>query len=217
MALTAYQTQFKRRMKRAINLRARADAKARRYGQLLADAIGAAEGAAAQMNALNQRYNVDVSTYTLLTQALHATNVKGALVDELAKSTPGEELVLFNQVPDGNGGALLPLEAVFGEVAGPVVSGGGTADAPSAPRAYGTTLTGPNESGSGVTLAAAAGDTLGFDSLSTGGSAPASMDVTVGGVQVASVAYLDRYTGRPFGFTTGGVAHTGAFAAAVNF
>ena len=74
MALTAYQTQFKRRMKRTIRLRAKADQKARRYTQLLADAIGAAEDAATQMNALNQLYNVDVSTYTLLTQALHANS-----------------------------------------------------------------------------------------------------------------------------------------------
>ena len=116
MALTAYQVQFKQRMKRAIKLRAKADQKARRYTQLLADAIGAAEDAAAQMNALNQLYNVDVSTYTLLTQALHAGGVKGALVGELANSTPGEELVIFNQVPDGNGGQPLPANALFGEL-----------------------------------------------------------------------------------------------------
>ena len=116
MALTAYQVQFKQRMKRAIKLRAKADAKARRYSQLLADSITSAENAAAQMNALNQLYNVDVSTYTLLTQALHAGGVKGALVDELANSTPGEELVIFNQVPDGNGGQPLPANALFGEL-----------------------------------------------------------------------------------------------------
>jgi len=116
MALTAYQTQFKRRMKRAIKLRAKADTKARRYAQLLADSIGAAEDAAAQMNALNQLYNVDVSTYTLLTKALHDGGVKGALVDELAQSTPGEELVLFNQVPNGNGGQALPDNVLFGEL-----------------------------------------------------------------------------------------------------
>ncbi|WBO86802.1 hypothetical protein [Hymenobacter yonginensis] len=40
-------------MTRAIRLRAKADRKARRYTKLLADAIGAAEDAAAQMNALN--------------------------------------------------------------------------------------------------------------------------------------------------------------------
>ena len=115
MALTAYQTQFKRRMKRAIRLRAKADQKARRYTQLLADAIGAAEDAATQMNALNQLYNVDVSTYTLLTQALHANNGKQVLLDRLGQSTPGEELIIFNQVPDGNGGQPLPTNPLFGE------------------------------------------------------------------------------------------------------
>ena len=116
MALTAYQTQFKRRMKRAIRLRAKADQKARRYTQLLADAIGAAEDAATQMNELNQFYNVDVSTYTLLTQALHANSGQEVLVDHLAQSTPGEELIIFNQVPDGNGGLELPANPIFGEV-----------------------------------------------------------------------------------------------------
>ena len=116
MALTAYQTQFKRRMKRAISLRAKADQKARRYTQLLADAIGAAEDAATQMNELNQLYNVDVSTYTLLTQALHANSGQEVLVDHLAQSTPGEEVVLFNQVPDSNGGQSLPNNPLFGEL-----------------------------------------------------------------------------------------------------
>ena len=122
MALTAYQQQFKRRMKRAISLRAKADQKARRYTQLLADAIGAAEDAAMQMNELNQLYNVDVSTYTLLTQALHANSGQEVLVDHLAQSTPGEESIIFNQVPDGNGGQPLPANPIFGElVAGTAV------------------------------------------------------------------------------------------------
>ncbi|WP_345050500.1 hypothetical protein [Hymenobacter glaciei] len=116
MALTAYQQQFKRRMKRAISLRAKADQKARRYTKLLSDAIGAAEDAAMQMNALNQLYNVDVSTYTLLTQALHANSGQEVLEDHLAQSTPGEEVVLFNQVPDGNGGQPLPNDPLFGEL-----------------------------------------------------------------------------------------------------
>lgn len=116
MALTAYQTQFKRRMKRAIRLRAKADQKARRYTKLLSDAIGAAEDAAMQMNALNLLYNVDVSTYTLLTQALHANSGQEVLEDHLAQSTPGEEEVIFNQIPDGNGGQPLPNDPLFGEV-----------------------------------------------------------------------------------------------------
>ena len=103
-------------MKRAIRLRAKADQKARRYTKLLSDAIGAAEDAAMQMNALNQLYNVDVSTYTLLTQALHANSGQEVLVDHLAQSAPGEEAVIFNQVPDGNGGQSLPANPLFGEI-----------------------------------------------------------------------------------------------------
>ncbi|WP_035558155.1 hypothetical protein [Hymenobacter sp. IS2118] len=103
-------------MKRVIRLRAKADAKARRYTQLLADAIGAAEDAAMQMNELNQIYNVDVSTYTLLTQALHANSGQEVLVEHLAQSTPGEEAVIFNQVPDANGGLPLPANPLFGEL-----------------------------------------------------------------------------------------------------
>ena len=116
MALTAYQLQYKRRMLRAISLRARADAKARRYAKLLSEAIGAAEYAAMQLNELNQIYNVDVSTYTLLTQALHANSGQEVLEDHLAQSAPGEEVVLFNQVPDGNGGLELPPNPLFGEL-----------------------------------------------------------------------------------------------------
>lgn len=116
MALTAYQQQFKRRMKRAISLRAKADQKARRYTKLLSDAIGAAEDAAMQMNTLNQLYNVDVSTYTLLTQALHANSGQEVLEDHLAQSTPGEEAIIFNQVPDANGGQPLPANPLFGEL-----------------------------------------------------------------------------------------------------
>jgi hypothetical protein len=82
---------------------------------------------------------------------------------------------------------------------------------------FDTNLTGPNDNAQGVTLAASAGDVFKFNALTTGGSAPASMDISVGGVQVASVAYLDRYTGQAFSFTHAGVAHTGAFAATVNF
>lgn len=122
MPLTPYQAQFKRRMKRAIRLRASADKKARRYTQLLADALGLAEDAAAQMNALNQLYNVDVSTQTLLIGDLRNLVTRAQLTGTLAQSTPGEEMVLFNQVPDGNGGQPLPANALFGEaVTGPPV------------------------------------------------------------------------------------------------
>ncbi|MDJ0367319.1 hypothetical protein QMK33_19395 [Hymenobacter sp. H14-R3] len=97
------------------------------------------------------------------------------------------------------------------------IAGSGSVGGGSGNVAYNTNLTGPNDNAQGVTLAASAGDGFGFDALTTGGSAPANMDINVGGAQVASVAYLDRYNGKAFSFTHAGVAHTGAFAATVNF
>lgn len=115
--LTAYQRQFRTRMKRAIRLRASADVKARRYAQKLVDALGLADDAAAQMNALNQLYNVDISTQTILVHDLKQLVTPAQLTAALAGSTPGEELVIFNQIPDGNGGQPLPDNPLFGEVA----------------------------------------------------------------------------------------------------
>jgi hypothetical protein len=116
MVLTVYQTQFKWRMKCAISLRAKADRKARSYTKLLSDAIGAAEDAAMQMNELNQIYGVDVSTYTLLTQVLDANSGQEVLKEYLAQSASGEEAVVFNLIPDGNGGQPLPANPLFGEL-----------------------------------------------------------------------------------------------------
>ncbi|UYZ58033.1 hypothetical protein [Hymenobacter latericus] len=113
--LTAYQKQFRQRMKRAISLRAKADRKARSYATRLATALLDAQTAAAMMNALNQTYNVDVSTQTLLVHDLLDVVTPQRLSDTLAASTPGEELVLFNQIPDGNGGQPLPTNPLFGE------------------------------------------------------------------------------------------------------
>lgn len=116
--LTAYQLQFRQRMKRAISLRAVADRKARAHARLLAAALTDAATAADMMNRLNQTYNVDVSTQTLLVHTL-TEKVGGQLLpDALGESQPGEEGVLFNQVPDANGGQFLPADAVFGEFVG---------------------------------------------------------------------------------------------------
>lgn len=116
MALTAYQIQFKRRMKRALGLRSKADRKARRYTQLLADALRLSQDAAAQLNTLNQLYNVDVSTQTLLVHDLLDVLQPDQLTGLLGQSTPGEEVQLFNPIPDGNGGQPLPENPLFGEV-----------------------------------------------------------------------------------------------------
>ena len=107
-SLTAYQLQFRRRMKRAIRLRATADRKARGYAQRLMDAIGAGDDAAEVINELNRVYNVDLSTQTILMHSLWENSGQERLLDMLNQSTPGEEVLLTVVVPDANGGVALP-------------------------------------------------------------------------------------------------------------
>ena len=59
---------------------------------------------------------MDVSTYTLLTQALHGNSGQEVLEQHLAASTPGEKVIIFSQMPDDNGGQPLPANPLFGEL-----------------------------------------------------------------------------------------------------
>ncbi|NML65932.1 hypothetical protein HHL22_12015 [Hymenobacter sp. RP-2-7] len=213
---TAYQIQADKRTKAALKLRARFDAKARKYATALVAALAGAADARARLDRINSLYGVDVSTETLLVHALRTAGLSDMLTAATGGSSPGEEVQVFNPTANGNGGGALAAEPLFGEAVSVVANiPGGSEAAPV--RSYDTTLSGPNQDGAGVTLAASAGDTLQFNALASGGAAPASMDIYLGGAQVASVAYLDRYAGQPFRFTHAGVAHTGSFAATVNF
>lgn len=217
---TLYQKQADKRTKTALKLRARWAAKARKYATALVAALAGAADAKARLDRINLLYGVDISTETLLVHDLRTAGLGDSLATALASSTPGEEVQFLNPTADGNGGAVLALEALFGELAAatPTTTGGGTAGGgTTAPVAHDVTLNGPEASDRGVTLAASAGDSLLFYALGSGGSAPASMDIAIGGAQVASVAYLDRYTGLPFSFIHNGVTRNGTFAAAVNF
>lgn len=220
---TLYQKQADKRTKTALKLRARWDAKARKYATALVSALAGAADAKARIDRINLLYGVDISTETLLVHALRTAGLGDSLSAAMGESTPGEEVQFLNPTADGNGGAVLALEALFGELAAATPpTGGGTTNGTTgpgttAPVAHDTTLNGPDASDRGVTLAASAGDALLFYALGSGGSAPASMDIAIGGVQVASVTYLDRYTGAPFSFIHNGVTRNGTFAAAVNF
>lgn len=130
---TFYQNQADKRTKTALKLRARFDAKVRKYATALVAALAGAGDAKARLDRLNALYGVDLSPETLLVHALRTANVGGSLTSTLAGSAPGEERQLFNATVDGNGGAVLAPEAVFGEVAGPVGSGGGPVVSPRAP------------------------------------------------------------------------------------
>ena len=71
------------------------------------------------------------STNPLLTQALHANSGQEVLMNHLAQSAPGEEVVLFNQVPDGNGEQERPLNPLSGELMGTtIIPPAPTAEAP---------------------------------------------------------------------------------------
>lgn len=117
MALTAYQLQCRQRMKRGIKQRATADRKVRAYAWLLATAF--ADAAAGVMNRLNALYNVDVSTQTLLVHSLTERVGAAVLTTALGESQPGEETVLFHQVPDGSGGQALATPKAELLAAGP--------------------------------------------------------------------------------------------------
>jgi hypothetical protein len=210
---TLYQKQADKRTKTALKLRARFDARVRKFATALVGALAGAADAKARFDRINLLYGVDISTETLLVHELRTAGLAGTLTTTMGASTPGEEVQLFNAAADGNGGAVLALEALFGELTATPAAGGGA----TAPVEHDVTLNGPDSSERGVTLAASAGDSLLFYSLGSGGSAPAAMDIFIGGAQVASVAYLDRYNAQPFSFIHAGVTHNGAFAATVNF
>ena len=217
---SAYQKQADTRTKTAIKLRARYDGKVRKYAAALLTALAGADNAKDRLDEINELYGVDISTETLLVHDVRTLGIGRTLTALLAASTPGEEMQLFNPIAgDSDDGLAMYTEALFGEVE--VVS---TSDAavkpPKAPKAppkgYDTTLRGPNQEAQGVTLAGLAGDTLGFDAQLAGDAAPASMTLSWGGQEVASVALLSRYVGRPFSYTHGGSKREGVFAVEVN-
>ena len=125
-AKTLYQKQADKRTKTALKLRARWDARARKYATALVSALTSAADAKARLDRLNLLYGVDISTETLLVHALRTAGLGGSLSTALGESTPGEEVQLFNPTADGNGGAVLVLvlEALFGELAAPTPPNG---------------------------------------------------------------------------------------------
>ncbi|UYZ60192.1 hypothetical protein [Hymenobacter latericus] len=213
MARTAYQKQADTRTRKALSLRAKYDARIRKYAQALITAIGGAMDAKSRLDRINQLYGVDLSTETLLAHSVRVGDFGPQLGTLLNESTPGEEVQLFNPTPNGNGGVALAPELLFGESLPPiglppVLDATPTKPAPS----FTNTLSATANSAAGVTLAAQAGDTLAFTALADGGAAPVSMDLYRNGQQVAGVVYFDRYTGKPFRFEDNTGAYTSAFA-----
>ena len=111
--LTAYQLQHRRRMKRAIKLRAEADRKVRRYTEQLQAAMAAGDAAARVCDELNRVYNQDISTETILVHTALENTLQETVQNMLMDSGPGEEVLLLVTVPDTNGGAVLPANALL--------------------------------------------------------------------------------------------------------
>ena len=112
---SSYQEQADRRTQAALKRRARFDAQARQSATALVEALAGAADAKAQLDRINLLYGVDLSTETLLVHALRTAGLSGMLTTALSESGPGEEVQLFNPTADGNGGAGLAPEALFGE------------------------------------------------------------------------------------------------------
>ena len=111
--LTAYQLQHRRRMKRAIKLRADADRKVRRYAEQLQGTMAAGDAAARVCNELNRVYNQDISTETILVHTALENDFQETVRNMLVDSGPGEEVLLLVTVPEANGGAVLPANALL--------------------------------------------------------------------------------------------------------
>ncbi|MCC3154572.1 hypothetical protein Q3A66_16275 [Hymenobacter sp. BT770] len=127
LSRTAYQKQADKRLKTALKLRARYDGRVRKYATALGAALAGAADAKARVDRINLLYGVDVSTETLLVHDLRTAGLPGLLGTSLAASTPGEEVQFFNAIVDGNGGAVLTSDVLFGEVVDPAAP---VADAP---------------------------------------------------------------------------------------
>ncbi|MCC3155574.1 hypothetical protein [Hymenobacter sp. BT770] len=217
---TAYQKQADKRLKTALKLRARYDGRVRKYATALGAALAGAADAKARVDRINLLYGVDVSTETLLVHDLRTAGLPGLLSTSMAASTPGEEVQLFNAIADGNGGAVLAADALFGEVVDPAAP---VADAPPvvvappvviqqspapvepAPVVDGAvagqvTLAGPNGTLAGITIESAPGVSLDFAPLYSGSSIPVDMYlfVYVEDPMTAKVTFADRYAGKSF-------------------
>ena len=107
MALTAYQLQYKRRMKKALALRARADRRARALTARLVAVLADGSTAAAHIGRMNTLYGTAVSPRTDLLNGFSTAGTSAGLTSVAAASLDGTPAVVFSNIPDGNGGAAL--------------------------------------------------------------------------------------------------------------
>lgn len=111
MALTAYQLQYKRRMKKALALRGRADRRARALTARLVAALVDGSTAAAHIGRLNTLYGTAVSMRTDLLSGFSTAGTSAGLTSVAAASLDDTPAVVYANIADGNGGAVLAGDA----------------------------------------------------------------------------------------------------------
>ena len=108
MALSGYQLQYKRRMKKALALRAKADRQARFLVALLATVLAQGEVAAGRIGRINTLYGTALSQRTALVDGYRVAGTAAALNAVAAASLGGAPAVVFVNLPATPAGAMLP-------------------------------------------------------------------------------------------------------------
>ena len=109
--LTAYQVQAKRRISKALRLRARSDNKVRHLAARLVAAVADAATAATHLGTINTLYGTNYTVRTTLVGAVDAAGVSASLAAADAGSAAGSPEQLYASVANANGGAALAADA----------------------------------------------------------------------------------------------------------
>ena len=108
MALTGYQLQYKRHMKKALALRAKADRQARFLVARLATVLALGETAAGRIERISTLYGTSMSLRTDLLDGYRLAGTAVALNQVAAASVGGAPAAVFVNLPANAGGAILP-------------------------------------------------------------------------------------------------------------
>ena len=111
MALTGYQLQYKRRMKKALAMRAKADRQARFLVARLVSVLALGETAAGRIERIGTLYGTSMSLRTDLVNGYRLAGTAAALNQVAAASLGGAPAAVFANLPANSGGAMLPPDA----------------------------------------------------------------------------------------------------------
>ena len=98
-------------MKKALQLRARADRQARALASRLATALALGDTAADHISRINTLYGTNVSERTDLVEGYRQAGTVASLAAVAGASLDGTPVVVFANIADGNGGVVLAGDA----------------------------------------------------------------------------------------------------------